>query len=81
VVVVADDEAWGIVASAHKRSFGEPISSLLGPVDYARVAQGFGARGILIDKPDELAPAIRQAFTASVPTLIEVPIALAGPTE
>jgi acetolactate synthase-1/2/3 large subunit len=81
VVVVADDQAWGIVASAHKRSFGEPISSLLGPVDYARVAQGFGARGLMIDKPEELAPAIRQAFAADLPTLIQVPIALAGPTD
>ena len=45
VVVVADDEAWGIVASDQKNSWGEPIASLLGPVDYARVAQGFGAAG------------------------------------
>ena len=43
VAVVADDQAWGIVASDQKRSWGEPIASLLGPVDYARVAQGFGA--------------------------------------
>jgi acetolactate synthase-1/2/3 large subunit len=81
VVVVADDQAWGIVTSGQKRSLGEPIASLLGPVDYARVAQGFGARGVLVDKPDGLAPAIREAFASGQPTLIEVSIALAGPTD
>jgi acetolactate synthase-1/2/3 large subunit len=81
VVVVADDQAWGIVASDQKRSLGEPIASLLGPVDYARVAQGFGARGVTVTKPDELAPAIRTAFASGQPTLVEVPIALRGPTD
>jgi acetolactate synthase-1/2/3 large subunit len=81
VVVVADDEAWGIVASDQKQSWGEPIASLLGPVDYARVAQGFGARGVTVTQRDELAPAIRAAFASGQPTLIEVPIALRGPTD
>jgi acetolactate synthase I/II/III large subunit len=81
VAIVADDQAWGIVASDQKRSWGEPISSLLGPVDYARVAQGFGARGVTVTQPDEVAPAIREAFASGQPTLIEVPIALRAPTE
>ncbi len=81
VVVVADDEAWGIVASDQKKSWGAPIASLLGPVDYARVAQGFGARGVTVSQPDRLAPAIHEAFASGQPTLIEVPIALRAPTD
>jgi acetolactate synthase-1/2/3 large subunit len=81
VVVVADDQAWGIVASDQKRSLGEPIASLLGPVDYARVAQGFGARGVTATKPDEVTSAVREAFASGQPTLIEVPLALRGPTD
>ena len=81
VIVLADDEAWGIVASGQKRSLGEPIASLLGPVDYVRVAQGFGARGVLVEKVEDLAPAVRQAFASGQPTLIEVPIALLGTTD
>jgi acetolactate synthase-1/2/3 large subunit len=81
VVVVADDQAWGIVASDQKRSLGEPIASLLGPVDYARVAQGFGARGVTVKAPGELTRAVREALAADQPTLVEVPIALLGPTE
>jgi acetolactate synthase-1/2/3 large subunit len=81
VVIVADDQAWGIVASDQKRSIGEPIASLLGPVDYAQVAQGFGARGVTVAEPDALAPAIREAFASGRPSVIEVPIALRGPTD
>jgi acetolactate synthase-1/2/3 large subunit len=81
VVVVADDQAWGIVASGHKRSFGEPIASLLGPVDYAKVAEGFGARGVTARTPQELTAAARQALAGDRPTVIEVPLALLGPTD
>jgi acetolactate synthase-1/2/3 large subunit len=54
-VVVADDQAWGIVASSQKRAWGEPIASLLGPVDYAKVAQGFGARGAVVAQAAQVA--------------------------
>ncbi|NUQ64537.1 MAG: thiamine pyrophosphate-binding protein [Pirellulales bacterium] len=81
VVVVANDRAWGIVASGQKRSLGEPIASLLGPVDYAKVAQGFGACGFAVGNPHELTAIARQALASGKPTVIEVPIALAGPTD
>jgi len=81
VAVVADDQAWGIVASGQKRSLGEPIASLLGPVDYAKVAQGFGARGVTVRTPDELTAAARHALAAGEPTVIEVPLALLGPAD
>ncbi len=81
VVVVANDQAWGIVASGQKRSLGEPIASLLGPVDYAKVAQGFGARGLVAQTPHELTAAVRQTLTGGQPTVIEAPLALLGPTD
>jgi acetolactate synthase-1/2/3 large subunit len=81
VVIVADDQAWGIVASDQKRSLGEPIASLLGPVDYARVAQGFGARGVTVSQPDQMVPALREALASGQPTVIEAPIALLGPVD
>jgi len=81
VVVVADDQAWGIVASGQKRSLGEPIASLLGPVDYAKVAEGFGARGICARTPEEVTAAARRALGAGEPTVIEVPLAILGPAD
>lgn len=78
-LVLADDRAWGIVLTGHKASFGEGITSELSSVDYAGVATAFGARGTRIGQVDEIAPAIAEAATGDVPTLIHVPTARNNP--
>ena len=50
-------------------------------MDYAKVAQGFGARGVLVENPQDLTAATRQALASTQPTLIEVPLALLGPAD
>ena len=59
----------------------EPIASLLGPVDYGKVAQGFGARVVLVENPHDLTAPTRHAVASGRPTVIEVPLALLGPTD
>jgi acetolactate synthase-1/2/3 large subunit len=81
VAVVADDQAWGIVVSGQLRAHGCTMASQLGPVDYARVAQGLGAQGIRVERPEEIAPAIREAYASRRPTLIHVPIRPGGPAD
>ncbi|SVE23673.1 uncharacterized protein METZ01_LOCUS476527, partial [marine metagenome] len=44
-VLLADDRAWGITLTGHLKSYGEGITSELGPIQFAQVAQGFGAGG------------------------------------
>ena len=82
-LVLADDRAWGIVASEQRAAHGEDglIASVIGPVDYALVAQGLGARGVRADSVDELHTAMRDALNADQPTLIHVPIAHGGPAD
>ena len=43
-------------------------------VDYAAIARGFGARGVMIGSAAELGPALREALDAKVPTVIQVPM-------
>ena len=81
VCVVADDSAWGIVISMSRRRRGVPVGANLSPIRFDQVAQGFGARGIRVEDPSQLAPAIRDGFKADRPTLIHVPIAHGGPTD
>jgi acetolactate synthase-1/2/3 large subunit len=81
VTVLADDRAWGIVVSGQRRSFGSAVASELGPVDYVQVAQGLGARAVRIERPDEIPLAIQEGFESGQPTLVHVPIAIAGPEE
>jgi len=81
VVIVADDEAWGITATAHLKQFGRAIASTLGPIRFDLLAQGFGARGVRVSRADEIAPAIRDGLSADRPTVIHVPIVGGMPGE
>ncbi|HEX29272.1 TPA: hypothetical protein ENG04_04250, partial [Candidatus Poribacteria bacterium] len=76
VAVVACDNAWGIVAD------GQPAdrraACLLGEIRFDRVAQALGARGVYIDDPDKLGPAIEEGLNLDTVTVIHVPTQLGG---
>ena len=74
VVVVADDQAWGITRTGHERQFGQPISSDLGPIDFAALAQALGADGMRVNEASQIVEEIRHGVKADRPTLIHVPI-------
>ena len=79
VCIVADDSAWGIVVSGCRRRGATPVACQLGPIDFAKVAEGFGAIGVRIEDPKKLPGAIEEGFAADRPTLIHCPIAHGGP--
>jgi len=81
VAVVADDQAWGIVVSGQRRFHSCTVASELGPVDYAQVAEGLGAQGIRVERPEEIGGAVRRGFESGRPTLIHVPIVSGGPAD
>jgi len=82
VVVIADDQAWGIVVSSQVRAFGPEnvLASRVGPVRYDVVAQGFGALGLVAEKPADILPAVREGLASGRPTVVQVPIAVQGPS-
>ena len=81
VAVVADDEAWGIVVSGQKKRGAACVASELGECGWAEAAMGFGARGMRVDEPDAIGPAIEEGFESGQPTLVEVPLAVMGPSD
>lgn len=83
VVVLADDRAWGIVVSGQNARYGAEgvLSSRLSNVRYDQVAEGFGALGIRVERPEEIGPAVKRGLTADRPTLVHVPIGVLGPAD
>jgi acetolactate synthase-1/2/3 large subunit len=81
VVVLADDQAWGITLTAQREMFGHGITSELGPARYDLVAEAFGGRGVRVTKADEIEPAIREGLTSEQPTLIHVPVVKSNPSD
>jgi acetolactate synthase I/II/III large subunit len=42
------------------------------PTNFAKVAEGFGCRGVRVEKPDEIAPALKGALASHGPVLLDV---------
>jgi acetolactate synthase-1/2/3 large subunit len=76
VAVIAHDGAWGIVADGQPA--GRHVASEFGEIRFDRVAQALGAKGILIDDPRQLGPAIESGLEADTATVIQVPTQQAG---
>ena len=75
LMVVADDESWGITETGHLKAYGEAMSSRLGPVDFAAAARAFGALGTRVEDRGELPKALAAGLGAEVPALVHVPVA------
>jgi acetolactate synthase-1/2/3 large subunit len=79
VAVVADDQAWGITRAGHEAKYGEAISSTLGPIDFVKMAESFGARGVVARSGEEIGLAIRAGIDSGEVTVVHVPIVGGNP--
>ena len=73
IVLVFDNEQYGMIRSYQDRRVGGSNAATdLGPVDWAGVARGLGARGVRIDRDAAFAPALQQALAADRPTVLHL---------
>lgn len=68
VVVVLNDSAYGMMwlLEHHK------TACLLNPVNFAKVAEGFGIRSWRVEEPSQLKDSYAEAFSATGPALVDV---------
>ena len=75
VAVVFADGAFGNVRRIQEEQFGNRLIACdLANPDFVKYAESFGAAGRRAHNPAELGAALRRAFAAREPTLIEVPV-------
>ncbi|MGH6619556.1 MAG: thiamine pyrophosphate-dependent enzyme [Alphaproteobacteria bacterium] len=75
VCIVFADGAFGNVKRIQKDSFGgRNIAVELHNPDFVALAKSFGMLGLRAKTPEELRRAVREAFAAKGPALIEVPV-------
>jgi acetolactate synthase-1/2/3 large subunit len=80
VFVVMDNAAFGTIAGLEQMHYGSSFGCVFERdgrpyvVDYAAIARGFGAQGVMIGSAAELGPALREALRAEVPSVIQVPM-------
>ena len=79
VTVVFNDNAYGNVWRAQVEEFdGHVIGTELHNPDFVKLAEAYGASGVLAEDAAQLEAAVSEAVSAEAPTLVEVPV---GPWE
>jgi len=72
VVLLGNDAAWGIDKNIQLGLYGKPVITDLAPTRYDLVAAGLGAHGELVERPEQLAPALERALAAGRPSLLNI---------
>jgi acetolactate synthase-1/2/3 large subunit len=72
-MIVGNNSAWGLEKGPMQALYGyDVVADLRQETRYDEVVRALGGAGEMITKPGDLGPAIRRAFNASVPYLINV---------
>jgi acetolactate synthase I/II/III large subunit len=66
------DGTYDMVATQEKLKYGRTSGIDLGPIDYIKYAEAFGATGLMINTPDDVAPIVKQAFDTPGPVIVGV---------
>jgi acetolactate synthase I/II/III large subunit len=68
------DGHYDMVGTQERIKYNRTSGVDFGPVDYVKYAEAFGATGLRIQHPDDIAPTLRKAFDTPGPVLIGVDV-------
>jgi len=68
------DGTYDMVRIQEILKYGRPSGVDFGPVDVVGFAQAFGAHGLRIDTPEQIAPTLRKALSLQGPVVIGIPV-------
>lgn len=74
VIIVGNDAGWGLERELQGELCGSTVACELRPTRYDLVMKGFGGEGENITTVEEVAPAVRRAFSSGKPYLLNVNI-------
>ena len=74
VFIVGNDRVWGIDYHQQDQLFGKTVATTMLPTRFDTIAEGIGAHGELVETRDQLLPALKRAFAAGKPAVVNVMI-------
>jgi acetolactate synthase-1/2/3 large subunit len=80
VWLVMDNAGFGTIAGLESMHYGWSFGCMFERcgqpyrADYAAMARAFGANGVMIERAEDLGPALRDALASPVPTVIQAPM-------
>jgi acetolactate synthase-1/2/3 large subunit len=72
--VVGNDAAWGQMMRPQGAIYGTYESTLLNPTRYDKVVEALGGHGELVERPEQLRPALERAAASGKPACVNVMI-------
>jgi acetolactate synthase-1/2/3 large subunit len=74
VTVICNDQQWGMIRHSQEVKFGRFIKegTEIGMVHYHKAVEALGGKGFLVENPEDIGPALEQAFAAEMPVCINV---------
>lgn len=81
IAVVGNDAGWTQIAREQVPMLGDDVGTVLARTDYHRVAEGYGGKGLVLDRPEDAAGVLAEAKRLAAdghPVLVN---ALIGKTE
>jgi acetolactate synthase-1/2/3 large subunit len=78
IAIVGNDASWAQIARDQVQILGDDVGTVLRLTDYDRVAEGFGARGLVVRRPEDAEGVLREAQALAArgtPVLVNVHLA------
>ena len=72
VVVINNDQGWGMIRHDQLKRYGRVVGSELGLVHYEKAAEGFGCHAEFVEAADQIRPALERAFASGRAACINV---------
>lgn len=72
VVVVFNNQAWGMIRNQQQSIWNRTCATDLRDVPFHEVAKAMGGYGELVEKADDLKPALERAYASGKPALLNV---------
>ena len=72
VIVVVNDQAWGMVKHGQELQYNRVVGTDLGPVRYDLMAEGLGAHGEYVTEVKDIVPALERAKNAGKPAVVNI---------
>ena len=71
VTIIHNNEAWGIIRAGQRALLDFELGTALDGTDYAAIARGFGCHGEVVERAEDLAPALQRAFASGLPAVLD----------
>ncbi|MFX1327073.1 MAG: thiamine pyrophosphate-binding protein [Promethearchaeota archaeon] len=80
IIVIANNCAWGMIKSFQKNNLQQRYCDVdFPPINYSKIAKGFGCYSEKISNPEDIKPALRRAIDSKRPAVLDVDIEFETP--